>query len=118
MVDLKYITKDEANIALNEPLTFKPTQNNIKAPHFVMYVKDLLVQKYGLPIVERGGLTVITSLDIKTQNMAQNIVTEEVEKSGNLGFTNAGALITNPKNGDILAMVGGKDYYDPNGGNL
>ena len=118
MVDLKFITKSEANNALNEKLVFKPNQNNIKAPHFVMYIKDLLIQKYGLPIVERGGLTVVTSLDIKTQNMAQNIVTTEVENSGNLNFSNAGALVTNPKNGDILAMVGGKDFYDPNGGNF
>lgn len=117
MVEDKYITKEEAEKAEAEKLTFLPPRNNIKAPHFVMYVKDLLVQKYGLPVVERGGLTVITSLDLKTQDMAQKIVTEEVDKSTYLGFTNAGALVTNPQNGDILAMVGGKDYYDENSGN-
>lgn len=117
MVELEFITEDESKNAQKEKIVFKPNQNNIKAPHFVMYVKDLLVQRYGLPVVERGGLTVITSLDLKTQDMAQKIITLEVEKAGYLNFTNAGALITNPKNGDILAMVGGKDYYDPNGGN-
>ena len=117
MVKLKFISKDEAKKAENEKIKFKPNKNNIKAPHFVMFVKELLVERYGLPVVERGGLTVITSLDLKTQVMAQKIIATEVENSGYLNFTNAAGLITNPKNGDILAMVGGKDYYDPNGGN-
>ncbi len=117
MTDLKFITREQALKAEKEKLVFKPNQNNIKAPHFVMYVKDLLIERYGLPVVERGGLTVITSLDLKTQDMAQKIITDEVEKAGYLNFTNAGALITNPTNGDIIAMIGGKDYYDPNGGN-
>lgn len=117
MIDLKFISKEEAMNAEKEKLAFRPNQNNIKAPHFVMYIKELLIEKYGLPIVERGGLTVITSLDMKTQDMAQKIITAEVENSGHLNFSNAGALVTNPKNGDILAMVGGKDYFDPNSGN-
>lgn len=117
MAELKFITAEEAKKASEEELEFRPNQNNIKAPHFVMYVKDLLVQKYGLPVVERGGLTVITSLDMKTQDMAQKIITDEVANASYLNFTNGGALITNPKNGDVLAMIGGKDYFDPNGGN-
>ena len=117
MVELKFITQSEAKKAEDEKLTFKPNQNNIKAPHFVMYVKELLIERYGLPVVERGGLNVVTSLDLLTQDMAQKIITSEVENAGHLNFTNAGALITNPNNGDILAMVGGKDYFDPNGGN-
>lgn len=117
MVELKFITPEEAKKASETKLEFKPYRNNIKAPHFVMYVKDLLIEKYGLPVVERGGLTVITSLDLKAQDMAQKIISEEVEKSGHLNFTNGAALITNPQNGDILAMVGGRDYFDENGGN-
>ncbi len=117
MVELKFITSDEAKKASEEKLEFKQNQNNIKAPHFVMYVKDILVQKYGLPIVERGGLTVVTSLDMKTQDMAQKIITDEVSNASYLNFTNGAALVTNPQNGDILAMIGGKDYFDPNGGN-
>lgn len=117
MVELKFITKEQADKTAKQNLTFKPPQNQLQAPHFVMYVKDILIQRYGLPVVERGGLTVITTLDLKTQDMAQKIITDEVENSGYLNFTNAAALITNPKNGDILAMVGGKDYFDPSGGN-
>lgn len=117
MVELKLINQNEKQIAEREELTFKQPQEILHAPHFVMYVKDLLVDKYGLAMVERGGLIVTTSLDIKTQDFAQQTVTNEVENSGYLNFTNAGALVTNPKNGDVLAMVGGKNYYDPNGGN-
>ncbi len=114
MVNAKYISQKEADKAYKEKLTFKPPQEAIKAPHFVMYVKDLLIQKYGINMVERGGLTVITSLDVNKQEMAQDIISAEVENGKYLNFTNAGALITNPKNGDILAMVGGKDYFDSN----
>lgn len=117
MTELGFISKTEADKAASEKLTFKPHQQIIHAPHFVMHIRELLVEKYGLPAVERGGLIVKTTLDLKTQDMAQKMVTAEVENAGYLNFTNAAALVTNPKNGDILAMVGGKDYYDPNGGN-
>lgn len=117
MVKSGFITKDEARKAESEKISFKPAHHIIKAPHFVMYIKDLLVEKYGLNMVERGGLNVVTSLDLKTQDMAQKIAVDEVEKAEYLNFSNAAVLITNPKNGDILAMVGGKDYYEPNGGN-
>ena len=118
MQELGYITSDRMEAALNESLTFMPPQTPIYAPHFVMYVRDLLIEKYGLPLVEKGGLTVRTSLDINLQNRAQSIVTAEVENDSNLNLTNGAALITNPKNGDILAMVGSKDYNDPDGGNV
>lgn len=118
MVTLGYITKEQADSAKNEELVFQSTQTPIYAPHFVMYIKDLLVQKYGLPMVEKGGLIVTTSLDLNTQNMAQDIVRQEVDNDSYLSLTNGAALVTNPKNGDILAMVGSRDYDDPNGGNV
>ncbi len=117
MVELRFITEDVAKKAERETLVFKPNQHQIKSPHFVMFIKDLLIEKYGLATVERGGLTVITSLDLKKEDMAQKIVAEEVENAGYLNFTNGAVLITDPKNGDILAMVGGKDYYDGVSGN-
>ncbi|HSX40535.1 MAG TPA: transglycosylase domain-containing protein [Candidatus Saccharimonadales bacterium] len=116
MVSLHYVSKQQADDAKAEELSFLPAQTPIHAPHFVMYVKDWLTKKYGLPFVERGGLTVITSLDVKTQDMAQKVVTTEVANDAYLNLTNGAALVTNPKNGDILAMIGSKDYNDPNGG--
>lgn len=119
MVSEKYITKQQAEKAFQEKLSFVSSRIPIKAPHFVMYVKELLVRKYGLFEVERGGLQVTTTLDIKSQEMVQNIVTDEVFKDQNLGIGNGAALITSPKNGDILAMVGSKDYFDiDNDGNV
>ncbi len=118
MVSLNFITKREAQEALNELLVFETPQTPIYAPHFVMYVKDLLIKKYGLTMVEKGGLIVTTSLDLKTQDMAQEIVRTEVDANAYLNLTNGAALVTNPKNGDVLAMVGSRDYNDPNGGNV
>ena len=106
-----YITEEKIKEALAEPLNFRKQETEIKAPHFVMYVKDILVQKYGEKIVEEGGLEVLTSLDLETQELAQKIVREEIDRLKPLRISNGAALITNPKTGEILAMVGSKDYF-------
>ncbi|PIS08832.1 penicillin-binding protein [Candidatus Beckwithbacteria bacterium CG10_big_fil_rev_8_21_14_0_10_34_10] len=112
MVEEKYISNEEANKAKKEKIILASKESNIKAPHFVMYVKDLLVEKYGSLKTEQGGLQVTTSLDLGIQNMAQEKVSEEVEKLSRLQVGNGAALVTNPLNGDILAMVGSKDYFN------
>lgn len=117
MLSLRYITKKEKEQALSETLQFPQQQTAIHAPHFVNYIRDLLVAKYGLPTVEKGGLQVITSLDLPTQEMAEKAVKEEVDNDASLNISNGAAVITDPQNGDILAMVGSRDFYDPNGGN-
>jgi 1A family penicillin-binding protein len=118
MRELRYITKEQEQQALDETLVFLPPQTPIYAPHFVMYVKEMLIKKYGLPFVEKGGLNVTTSLDLTLQNKVQEIVKEEVDNNAYLNLSNGAALVTNPENGDILAMVGSRDYNDPNGGNV
>jgi len=118
MQELKYIDSKEKEEALREELVFSTPQTPLYAPHFVMYIKDLLIKKYGLAMVEKGGLYVTTSLDLKTQDMVQKIVTEEVEKNAYLNLTNGASIVTNPKNGDILSMVGSRDYSDPTSGNF
>lgn len=116
MEQLGYITPKQEQDALSEQLSFQTPQTPMLAPHFVMYIKNILMQKYGLAMVEKGGLSVTTTLDLSLQNMAQQVVADEVAKDGYLNLTNGAALITNPENGDILAMVGSHDYNDPNGG--
>lgn len=116
MVVLGYIKKEEKQKALQEEIHFKPPQTPIYAPHFVMYIKDLLIKNYGISMVEKGGLIVKTSLDLKTQEMAQNIVSDEVSKNAYLNLTNGASVITNPKTGDILAMVGSKDFSESSSG--
>ncbi len=112
MVKLSYIKPEEERQAYEEKLNFKSPQVPIRAPHFVMYIRDLLVQKYGISEVERGGLTVKTTLDLPTEEAAEKIVSDEVDSDAPLDIGNGASLITNPKNGDILAMVGSRDYFD------
>lgn len=114
-----YISPKEKASAEKAEITFSELQNKIKAPHFVFYVKDLLTQKYGAQVVEQGGLEVITSLDLKTQDMAQLAVASEVAKLEPNNVTNGAALITDPGTGEILAMVGSRDFFDSeNDGNV
>lgn len=118
MVFLGFITQNQANDALKEELEFKSPRTPIRAPHFVMFVKDQLTKKYGLPSVEKGGLNVVTSLDLSIQEKVQNIVSQEVENNQYLNLTNGAAVVTNPANGDILAMVGSRDFSYPVFGNV
>ena len=113
-----YITKEQRDNAMSNELIFQPPQTPIYAPHFVMYVKELLVKRYGLPLVEKGGLSVTTTLDLSLQNKVSEIVKQEVDNNAYLHLTNGAALVTSPKTGDVLAMVGSKDYNDPNSGNV
>jgi penicillin-binding protein 1C len=119
MVADGYVSWEEAESASNEELKFKPPAASIQAPHFVMYIKDLLAQKYGTDVVEQGGLDVITSLDLDIQNLSQQIVSEETAKISYLRVSNGAALVTRPSTGEILAMVGSRDYFDlENDGNV
>jgi len=112
MIEDKYITEEEKKKAVEEELKYAPATVGIKAPHFVLYVKELLVDQYGEKMVEQGGLKVQTTLDLDLQDFAQQTVGTEVGKLKNLHITNGAALATNPKTGEILAMVGSKDYFD------
>jgi 1A family penicillin-binding protein len=108
----KFITKDQETAAEQEKLTFAPNKTEIKAPHFVMYIRQLLVDKYGEDMVEKGGLEVTTSLDLDIQEAAEKVVYDEVAKLKNLHVGNGAALVINPQTGEILAMAGSKDYFD------
>lgn len=112
MVEEGYLRKDEKLATQSEKLVFKKPKTDIQAPHFVMYVKDLLVQNFGEKMVEEGGLEVITSLDLSLQQMSQEIVTNEIQKLSSLRVGNSATLITSPATGEILAMVGSKDYFN------
>jgi len=119
MVINKFITPEEAQKALEKKITFIPNKIDIKAPHFVMYLKQILAEEYGEEMVEKGGLEVTTTLDYEIQQMAEEVVNNEISKLGNYHVTNGASLVINPKTGEILAMVGSKDYFDiQNGGNF
>ncbi len=112
MVENKFITQSQADLAFLEDLHLESPISNIKAPHFVMYVKDLLSAKYGQRAVSQGGLKIYTSLDLKTQEEVEKIVAEEVNKLAPLNVTNGAAMVLDSKTGQILAMVGSKDYHE------
>ena len=110
MIANKYITKEEADQASKEGLNYaniNPTQ----APHFALWIKEQLAEKYGEKIVEQGGLRVYTTLDLDIQNLAQQAVATEVAKLKKQKVGNGAAIVTRPSTGEILAMVGSKDYF-------
>lgn len=108
-----YIDKAAEDMALAElpKMKFKSQTASLKAPHFVFYVKDQLVDLLGEAVVEEGGYTVTTTLDWELQDFAQNAVKEEIDKLEKVHVTNGSAVVMNPQNGEILAMVGSKDYF-------
>lgn len=117
-----YITKKQETSAYDEINKYSFKQKDIasiKAPHFVMFVRDVLVREFGEQMVTSGGLQVTTSLDYELQKEAETIVKEEVDKLEKYKATNGAAVVTDPKTGEILAMVGSKDYFDEeNDGNF
>lgn len=108
-----YITKKQEEKAKNDVdrIKFLDKSQSIKAPHFSFYVKSLLVKKFGENLVEQGGLSVTTTLDYKLQNQAEKITKEEVNSVSSLHVGNGAAIVINPKNGEILSMVGSKDFF-------
>jgi len=114
MLDLGFIKEDEYNKAKEENVVFLPEQPmNIAAPHFVFYIKDYLENKYGVDVVEGGGLKVITTLDYDLQKKAEEVAkTHALENEKNWGGKNAAVVVIDPKNGQILSMVGSRDYFD------
>ncbi len=107
-----FITKDQKVSAENEEITFAQNITDIKAPHFVMFVRQALVEKYGEEVVAKGGLQVYTTLDLKIQRLAEEVVKSEVEKLKDLNVGNGAALVLDTQTAEILAMVGSKDYFD------
>lgn len=115
-----YISEEKASIAKGEKLNFAPNRQEIKAPHFVMYVRDYLNNKYGEEFVEKAGLKVITTLDRNLQKAAEDTISEIAPlNEKNFGAGNAALVALDPRTGEILAMVGSRDYYDvENDGNF
>jgi 1A family penicillin-binding protein len=110
-----FINADEYKKAVAEKVEFKSSREaGIKAPHFVFFIREYLEQKYGPDVVENGGLRVITTLDYDLQQKAEEIVhTYALKNEKNFNASNAGLVAIDPKTGQILAMVGSRDYFDP-----
>ncbi len=112
MIEDRMVTVDQVAAAKQQKLVFNRNATDIKAPHFVMYVRQLLAEQYGEEMLTTGGLEVRTTLDLAVQSQTQKLVTDEVANLQRLRINNGAALVTDPQTGEILAMVGSKDYFD------
>ncbi|MEA3463587.1 MAG: penicillin-binding protein [Patescibacteria group bacterium] len=113
MVKQNYITENEADIAKEEKLEFKEPSDQIIAPHFVMFIKEMLSEKYGEKMIEQEGLKIYTTLDLYKQKIAEKVIDEIAEKNeNNYNASNAALISIDPKTGQILAMVGSRDYFN------
>lgn len=115
MVDLGYISKEEAEEAkaVNILDTIKPetsTYGNIKAPHFVLEVRDLLEQKYGVKTMRAGGYTIKTTLDKRAQDIAEQAVANGAALMGTNGSDNIALASVDVETAQVIAMVGSVDW--------
>lgn len=113
MLEEQFIDTEEYEAAIAEEVEFlPPSVTGIRAPHFVMYVRDQLIEEFGEAALAEQGFRVITSLDYELQAQAEEIVARRAEENTErYNATNAGMVAVNPQEGDVLVMVGSKDYF-------
>ena len=113
MEKLGLIQASELKTALAEQITFRPNKEDISAPHFVIMIKDYLINKYGEEAVQNRGFKVTTSLDATMQSVAEDVVTKYSKINKERYKANNAALVAiDPKTGELLALVGSSDYFD------
>lgn len=116
MFDLGFITEEKFNTSRDENVKFIARGNEtLKAPHFVMYVREYLAEKYGEEIIRVGGLKITTTLNWELQQKAEELTKQFVdEEEDKFNVFNAGLAAVNPQTGHILVMVGSRDWFqDP-----
>ena len=113
MLQTNYITQDQYNSSVSEQVTFLPqVTNSIKAPHFVMYIKQYLEEKYGADVINKG-LKVTTTLDYPLQEEIESIAKPyALQNEKQFNASNIAAVAIDPTNGQIRAMVGSRDFFD------
>lgn len=113
MQEQGYISEQEKNAALAYEINFKTPEANIKAPHFVMYIRAILSEKYGEKNIEQGGYKIYTTLDWDMQEIAEKVIKEKIDEYGErYNASNASLVAIDPKTGQILSMVGSYDYFN------
>ncbi len=114
MYELNHITKEQKDFSQKEQVVFeKDLSNSGKALHFVMYIREYLEEKYGIDMVQNGGLRVITTIDYTLQKQFEDIVKEgALENMKKFKASNSALVAIDPKTGQILSMVGSRDFFD------
>jgi 1A family penicillin-binding protein len=112
MVEAGYITQAEADTATAEPLNLVPLHFELEAPHFVIYVRQLLEERYGSDVIYRSGLQVYTTLDPRLQALAQEAASQHISALADRQVSNAALVAIRPNTGEVVAMLGSVDFYD------
>lgn len=120
MVAEKMITQQQEDQAISEKLVYQPLEQNqnVLAPHFAIYVKDLLVQKYGEERIINDGFQVTTTLNSKWQTYAEQVVKNQVLYLQRNKATNGAVIVIDPTSGAIKVMVGSHDWNDEKNGKI
>jgi len=111
MAKLNFITEEQLDSALKEKIEFSGVSQLIKAPHFVFYVKNYLENKYGEDYLKEKGLKIYTSLDWELQKHVEGVIEKATQKNEGYNANNSAAVVINPKTGEVLALVGSKNYF-------
>ncbi len=106
-----YLTPEETKVVKKEELKFAEIKQTIKAPHFIFYVEEYLFEKYGKNFLEEEGFKIYTTLDWELQQAAEKAVAEGAERNKGYRAYNASLVATDPKTGEILAMVGSANWF-------
>jgi len=114
MKEYGYITSEQMAAAKTETVAFSNSANTgIKAPHFVFYILDQLEQKYGKDVIDNGGYTIKTTLDYDLQQKAEQLVAQQAAANQKqYNASNSGLVAIDPATGQILTMVGSRNYFD------
>lgn len=114
MLTIGFISEDEYEKARSTDVSFDQQEDtSLKAPHFVFYVLEELERMYGPQFIENGGFTVQTTLDFELQEKAEAIVKQyALENEEKFNAENAALVAIDPRNGEVLVMVGSRDYFD------
>lgn len=106
-----YLTEAQADAAVVQKLNYAPKkEQKSQAPHFALLVKEELEKRYGEEKVARSGYKVKTTLNLDWQGIAEKAVTEQVDRLARSKVSNGAAVAIDPKTGDIMALVGSKDW--------
>jgi 1A family penicillin-binding protein len=110
MIESEFITRDEADRAWLEPLTYAPVSYDLKAPHFTLFVRQQLEQIIDPKEFFEGGLSITTTLDLRLQAEAERIVAEQVASVADRNVSNGALVAMRPDTGEVLALVGSADF--------
>src|ERR687885_677802 len=107
-----FITEQQARDAYAEPLQLKQREVDLKAPHWVMYIRDQVEQKYGANTLYQGGLKIYTTLDLDYSERMLQVLQDAKANIESHGGDNAALIAVQPKTGEILAFDASMDYND------